>query len=160
MRILERNAVIALNVVKKKFTAFYRTSYKSSPRNSPHFLQKFTAITTFWTRVRKFLFGGNTENAVKIKNSPRFTAKRCKKYAVKITRFHHISPHFLREFTAKPRLGIYWFHIFSKFLLFFPCISSSDRLFSLIQKIRFKRSAKKRLILFEWLLMDLKNSDV
>ena len=41
-------------------------------------------------------------------NSPRFTgftAKRCKKYAVKF--FHRISPHFLRKFTTKPRPGMF-----------------------------------------------------
>ena len=50
-----RNAVKAVNAVKKNnsphFTAFltkthreiHRISYKNSPRNSPHFLQKFTA---------------------------------------------------------------------------------------------------------------------
>ena len=45
---------------------------------------------------------------MKINNSPRFTAftaKRCKKYAVKIIFFHRISPPFLRKFTAKPRPG-------------------------------------------------------
>ena len=60
------------------------------------------------TRVGKIHFCNNTENAVKINNSPRFTAftaKRCKKYAVKIIFFHRISPHFLRKFTAKPRPG-------------------------------------------------------
>ena len=59
--------------------------------------------------VGKILFYKNTENAVKINNSPRFTAftaKRCKKYAVKIIFFHRISPHFLRRFTAKPRPGM------------------------------------------------------
>ena len=58
--------------------------------------------------VGKLLFCKNAENAVKINNSPRFTAftaKRCKKYAVKIIFFHRISPHFLRKFTAKPRPG-------------------------------------------------------
>ena len=46
----------------------------------------------------------NTENAVKINNSPRFTAftsKRGKKYAVKF----FFSSNFLRKFTAKPRPG-------------------------------------------------------
>ena len=46
-------------------------------------------------------FCRNTENAVNINNSPRFTAsntKRCNNYVVKI-----FSPHFLRKFTAKPR---------------------------------------------------------
>ena len=50
------------------------------------------------TRVVTILFCKNTQNAVKINNSPRFnalTAKRCKKYAVKIiffsTAFHRIS---------------------------------------------------------------------
>ena len=38
-----RNAVKAVNAVKKKFIIFHRISYKNSPRNSPHFLQKFTA---------------------------------------------------------------------------------------------------------------------
>ena len=48
-------------------------------------------------RVGTILFCKNTENAVKINNSPRltaFTAKRCKKYAMKITffaAFHRIS---------------------------------------------------------------------
>ena len=49
------------------------------------------------TREERFFFYKNTENAVKINNSPRFTVftkKRCKKYAVKIiffTAFHRIS---------------------------------------------------------------------
>ena len=49
------------------------------------------------SRVGMILFCKNTENAVKINNSPRvtaFTAKRCEKYAVKIiffTAFHRIS---------------------------------------------------------------------
>ena len=46
------------------------------------------------TRVGTILFCKNTKTAVKIKNSPRFTgftAKTCKKYAVKIIFF---SPHF------------------------------------------------------------------
>ena len=53
-------------------------------------------------------FCKNTENALKTNNSPRltaFTAKRCKKYAVKIIFVHRNSPHFLRKFTAKPRPG-------------------------------------------------------
>ena len=60
------------------------------------------------TGVGTILFCKNTENAVKKNNSPRFTAftaKRCKKYAVKIIFFHRISPHFLRKFTTKPRPG-------------------------------------------------------
>ena len=43
------------------------------------------------TCVMKIPFCNNTENAVKINNSLRFAAKRCKKYAVKIIVF---SPHF------------------------------------------------------------------
>ena len=35
-----------------------------------------------------------------------FTAKRCKKYAMKIIIFHRISPHFLRNFANKPRPGM------------------------------------------------------
>ena len=38
------NVVNAVNAVKKiYFTAFHRISYKNSPQNSLHFLQKFTA---------------------------------------------------------------------------------------------------------------------
>ena len=62
------------------------------------------------TGVGTILFCKNTENAVKKNNSPRFTAftaKRRKKYAVKIIFFHRISPHFLRKFTTKPRPGYY-----------------------------------------------------
>ena len=47
-------------------------------------------------------------NAVKIINSPQFTAftaKSCNKYAVKIIYFHSISPNLLRKFNAKPRPG-------------------------------------------------------
>ena len=47
-------------------------------------------------------------NAVKINNSPlftAFTAKRCKKYAAKINVFHRISPHFLRKLNTKPGPG-------------------------------------------------------
>ena len=51
-----RNAVNAVNFCKKcgdcgecgenkYFTAFQRISYKNSPQNLPHFLQKFTAST-------------------------------------------------------------------------------------------------------------------
>ena len=45
------------------------------------------------------------ERSEKNNNSPRFTAKRCKKYAVKTIYFYRISPHFLRKFTAKPWPG-------------------------------------------------------
>ena len=42
------------------------------------------------TRVGKILFCKNTENAVKINKSPRFTGIRCKKQAVNFF-FHRIS---------------------------------------------------------------------
>ena len=63
------------------------------------------------TSVRTTLFCKNTDNAVKINNSPRFTAftaKRCKKYAVKIIFFHRLSPHFLRDFIAILDPGWQW----------------------------------------------------
>ena len=112
----------------------HRISYKNSPQMISKvysiwfkFTRKFNDVRESWrselssgkscrraevrTRVRTTLFCKNTENAVKINNSPRFTAftaKRCKTYAVKIIFFfHRISPHFLRNFTAKPRPGCY-----------------------------------------------------
>ena len=105
---------------KKKFTTFHRISYKNSPhllsnvysiwfkftRNAKVVSDSWGSGVSSWRHaggqriepVRgRFFFCKNTENAVKKNNSPRFTAftaftaKRCKKYAVKIIFF---SPHF------------------------------------------------------------------
>ena len=125
------------------FTAFltkiHREIHRISYKHSPHRIYKVYSIwfkftrnlkdvnlaqwTKQWkawrrsdvgTRVGTILFCKNTDYAVKINNSPRFTAftaKRCKKYAVKIIFFHRISPHFLRKFTVKPRPGILGFSL-------------------------------------------------
>ena len=57
-------------------------------------------------RIMELLFCKNIENVVKANNPPRFTAKRCKKYAVKNILFTA----FLTKIrTAKPRPGKYRF---------------------------------------------------
>ena len=52
----------------------------------------------------RFFFCKNTENAVKIYNSPRFTAKGCKKYKGE-NFFRRILPHFLQKFTPNLQPG-------------------------------------------------------
>ena len=73
-----------------------------------------TAWSEVRTRVGTILFCKITENAVKITNSQRFTAftaKRCKKYAVKIifffTAFHRIS-YEISPLNIEP--GMRWMH--------------------------------------------------
>ena len=77
----------------KYFATFHSISYKNSPRNSPHFLQKFTASILRQINVRSKL---KALNAVK-KNSPHFNA-----FLTKIHRkIHRISyknsPHMISE---------------------------------------------------------------
>ena len=82
---------------------FCKNTENAEKINSPHQLSWPNNVRTAVKAVKS---EKNTENAVKINNSPRFTtftAKRCKKHAVKIIFFHRISPHFIRKFTAKPR---------------------------------------------------------
>ena len=52
---------------------------------------------------KKFVECGWKNNALRF---TAFTAKRCKKYAVKTFCFHRSSPNFLQKFTAKPQPGL------------------------------------------------------
>ena len=117
-------------------TKIHREIHRISYKNSPHLLSNVYSIWIKFRRIIKAVreswrsgirswrhavgqrlepvswsfFCKNTENAVKINNSPRFTpftAKRCKKYVVKIIFFHRFSPHFLQKFNVKPRPGKY-----------------------------------------------------
>ena len=75
-----------------------------------------------FTLCMEVLFCKNTDNAVKIFNSAQFTAltaKKCKKYEVKISFF---SPHFLRKFTAEPRLGESSYDDFKRFKFSVNCV--------------------------------------
>ena len=115
-------------------TKIHREIHRISYKNTPHwlsnvywiwfkFIWKSIEVRDIWrSELRRWSHEGgrgshpcklasffrNIENSVKTNNSSQFTAhtaKRCKENAVKIF-FTCISPHFLRKFTAKPRLGL------------------------------------------------------
>ena len=118
-------------------TKIHREIHRISYKNSPQMISKVNSIWFKFTRnfkdvsyrwlsglsswrhaggqrfapVWEGFFCNNTEK--KINNSPRFTAftaKRCKKYAMKIICFHRILPHSLRKFTPKPWPGLTYAH--------------------------------------------------
>ena len=64
-------------------------------------MQEVTGLNPDAFFVRKLSFCKNTKNAAKINNSPRFTAKRCKKYAV-----NFFSPHFTAFLTKVHRQNL------------------------------------------------------